>query len=78
LKTVADVQLRQFQPSQTAILTVAKCLFSCSETLYSYITIHMRAYLLLIHILVIDIIILHIQLNSENCNPRNAHKTTVY
>jgi hypothetical protein len=34
--------------------------------------------LLLIHILVIDIIILHIQLNFENSNPRDAHKTPVY
>jgi hypothetical protein len=31
LITVANVQLQRFQPLQTAILTVAKCLFSCSE-----------------------------------------------
>jgi hypothetical protein len=30
LITVANVQLQRFQPLQTAILTVAKCSFSCS------------------------------------------------
>jgi hypothetical protein len=32
---------------------------------------------LLIHISVIHIIILHIELKFENCNPRDAHKTIV-